>query len=136
MAIQLYLVQPTGDRDEATRESIAEFIASRAGFILMATSYGSLIVAFDEEHLPAVRAHSQVEFVGGVTLDPNGPKAEVLTRIFAENVALQLASRPAVAAVSPLPHPFATARGSSVSPGSAPMRWPVRTGEGGDDYRP
>ena len=69
----------------------------------MATSYGSLIVAFDEEHLPAVRAHSQVEFVGGVTLDPNGPKAEVLTRIFAENVALQLASRPVVAAVSPLP---------------------------------
>lgn len=132
MAIQLYLVQPVGERDDPTRESIAEFIADRAGFILMATSYGSLIVAFDEDHLPAVKAHSQVEFVGGVTLDPNGPKTEALTRIFAENVALQLASRPA-AAVSPLPPPFSPAHVPSVRPGSAPLRWPVRTGGGGDD---
>jgi hypothetical protein len=131
MAIQLYLVQPIGARDEATRESIAEFIAGRAGFILMATSYGSLIVAFDEEHLPAVKAHSQVEFVGGVTLDPNGPQAAALTRIFAENVALQLASRPSVA-TAPLPPPFSTAHLASASPGS-PLRWPVRSGEGGDD---
>ena len=40
----------------------------------MATSYGSLIVAFDDDHLSVVKAHNQVEFVGGVTLDPNGPK--------------------------------------------------------------
>jgi hypothetical protein len=131
MAIQMYLVQPVGERDEPTRESIAEFISERGGYILMATSYGSLIVAFDEEHLPAVKAHSQVEFVGGVTLDPNGPKTEALTRIFAENVALQLASRPSTA-VSPLPPPFSTARMPSVPSGSAPLRWPVRTREGGD----
>jgi hypothetical protein len=131
MAIQLYLVQPVGERDEATRASIAEYVAGLGGFILMATSYGSLIFAFDEEHLPAVRAHSQVEFVGGVTLDPNGPKAEALTRIFAENVALQLASRPAVAA-SRLPAPFSAANLPPASPGSAPLRWPVPTGEGGD----
>jgi hypothetical protein len=132
MAIQLYLVQPTGERDEATRESIADFISGIGGFILMATSYGSLIVAFDEERLSAVKAHGLVEFVGGVTLDPNGPKAAVLTRIFAENVALQLASRPTVTA-GPLPPPFSTAHMPHVPPGSAPMRWPVRAGEGGDD---
>jgi hypothetical protein len=131
MAIQLYLVQPTGERDEATRASIAEYVAGLGGFVLMATSYGSLILAFDEEHLPAVRSHSQVEFVGGVTLDPNGPKAEALTRIFAENVALQLASRPAVA-TSPLPPPFTTANLPAAAPGSTPLRWPVRTDEGGD----
>jgi hypothetical protein len=131
MAVQLYLVQPVGARDEPKRESIAEFIAGLGGFILMATSYGSLIVAFDEEHLPAVKARSEVEFVGGVTLDPNGPKAAALTRIFAENVALQLASRPSVAA-PPLPPPFSTAQLPSAPRGS-PLRWPVRTGEGGDD---
>ena len=68
MAIQMYLVQPTGERDDATPKFIAEFIAERQGFILMATSHGSLIVAFDEDHLPAVKAHRLVEFVGGVTL--------------------------------------------------------------------
>jgi hypothetical protein len=132
MAVQLYLIQPVGDRDEPTRASIAEFIAMLGGFILMATSYGSLIVAFDEDHLAAVKAHNQVEFVGGVTLDPNGPKTEALTRIFAENVALQMASRPSAAA-SPLPPPFSTASMPSVPPGSAPPRWPARSREGGAD---
>lgn len=132
MAVQLYLVQPVGERDDATRESIAEFIAGRGGFVLMATSYGSLIVAFDEEHLSSVKAHSLVEFVGGVTLNPNGPKAEALARIFAENVALQLSSRP-TAAVSPLPSPFSRAQEQPVPPAFAPLRWPVRRGMGGDD---
>jgi hypothetical protein len=132
MAVQLYLVQPVGERDEASRESIAECVAAIGGFILMATSYGSLIVAFDDDHLPTVKAHNQVEFVGGVTLDPNGPKTEALTRIFAENVALQLASRPSAAA-SPLPSPFSTAQLPSVQPGSAPLRWPVRSRGGGEN---
>lgn len=132
MAIQLYLVQPVGERDDAVRESIGEFIAGRGGFVLMATSYGSLIVAFDEDHLPSVKAHSLVEFVGGVTLDPNGPKTEALTRLFAENVALQLASRPAVV-TSSLPPPFSRAHVPSAPPGSPPMRWPVQNGVGGDD---
>lgn len=131
MAIQMYLVQPTGERDDATRESIAEFIAERRGFILMATSHGSLIVAFDEDHLPAVKAHRLVEFVGGVTLDPNGPKTGSLLQIFSENVALQLASRPA-AVVNPLPPPFSTATTPSTPLDHAPLRWPVRSGEGGD----
>ena len=131
MAVQLYLIQPVGERDEPTRESIAEFIAGIGGFILMATSYGSLIVAFDDDHLSVVKAHNQVEFVGGVTLDPNGPKTEALTRIFAESVALQLASRPSIAS-SPLPPPFSTAQMPSVPPGSAPLRWPVRSREGGE----
>jgi hypothetical protein len=132
MAVQLYLVQPVGERDAPTRESIAEFIAERGGFILMATSFGSLIVAFDDEHLPAVKANHLVEFVGGVTLDPNGPQAEALTRVFAENVALQLSSRPA-ASVSPLPAPFSTANVPTFPPDSAPLRWPVQTAEGGGD---
>ena len=130
MGVEMYLVQPKGERDEATRESIAEFIAERGGFILMATSHGSLIVAFDDVHLAAVRSHGQVEFVGGVTLDPNGPQTASLTRVFAENLARQLESRPAAAA-PPLPPPFSSAREPEVEPGSAPLRWPVRTREGG-----
>jgi hypothetical protein len=97
----------------------------------MATSSGSLIVAFDEDHLPAVKQLAQVAFVGGVTMDPNGPKAALLQRIFAENVALQLNSRPA-ATTSPIPPPFSANRLEWLPADQAPLRWPVvPSGEGG-----
>jgi hypothetical protein len=134
MAVQMYLVHPKSREDDATREAIAAFIVSRHGFILMATSYGSLIVAFDDQHLAAVRAHSLVEFVGGVTLNPNGPKADALRRVFAENVARQLTARQAAeAAPSPIPSPFSPAREAAFPPGYRPLYWPVQRDEGGGD---
>jgi hypothetical protein len=130
MGIQMYLVQPRGESDEESRATIAESIALRDGFVLMATSHGSLIVAFDEQHVAAIRAHPMVEFVGGVTLDPNGPQAAALQRVFAENVARQLVSR-GPTSQTPLPPPFVSRTFSTDPADYQPLRWPVRSEEGG-----
>src|SRR5688500_11850504 len=94
MTIQTYLVVMKNNDDDQDRERVAEYISSRSGFTLMVTSRGSLIVAFDDGHLEAVRKHHLIKFVGGVTLfDSKSPYAIELRRLFARNVALQLASR-------------------------------------------
>ncbi len=131
MGIQMYLVQPRSEGDASARESIADFVALRDGFILMATSHGSLIVAFDEQHLAAIKAHPLVEFVGGVTLNPIGAQSASLQRVFAENVARQLTTR-LPAAQPPLPPPFSARTVSSDPTSYQPLRWPVHSEEGGD----
>jgi hypothetical protein len=127
MGVQIYLIQPKDHQDDRSREMIAEFIASRQGFILMATSYGSLIAAFDEAHQSAISAHHLVEFVGGVTLNPDAPGAAALQHMFAENIAMQLADRGFTG------HPNVTAKAASFPLGYRPMRWPSRFEEGGDE---
>jgi hypothetical protein len=124
MAVQIFLVHPKANDDDDVRERIAEFVAQRGGFILMATSYGSLLTAFDDQYLDTVKAHHLVEFAGGVTLNPNAPGAAALQRLFAENVAAQLVDRgmvqpglPALAQPSPLPDAFPL--------GYRPLRWPT-----------
>lgn len=120
MTMQMYLVQPRSREDDAVRARLAEVIANLGGFILMATDYGSLIVAFDDQYVSAVRAHPLVDFVGGVTLDPQGPAADKLQRLFAQNIALQMAGRSQEAsAASPYP------------PGYKPLRWSRAGQEGG-----
>src|SRR5438309_1538897 len=57
MGVQIFLIHPKNNEDDYARESIAEYIAQHGGFILMATSYGSLIAAFDEAYLEGVKAH-------------------------------------------------------------------------------
>jgi hypothetical protein len=120
MAVQMYLVQPK-ESNEAVREEIAEHIAYIQGFILMATSYGSLIVAFDEQYLDAIKRNRLVEFVGGVTFNPDGPAAAQLQQLFAQNVALQLQARQS------------EATGSAFPPGYRPLNWSrvVETEKGG-----
>lgn len=93
MTIQTYLVVMKNNDDDQDREQVAEYISSRRGFTLMVTSRGSLIVALDDGHLETIRKHHLIKFVGGVTLDSNSPCAVELRRLFARNVALQLASR-------------------------------------------
>jgi hypothetical protein len=107
----MYLVQPKERNDEAARVEIAEYIAYHQGFILMATSYGSLLVAIEEQYLDMVKRHHQVEFVGGVSFNPDGPAAAQLQQLFAQNVALQLQSRQSGATGSPFP------------PGYRPLNW-------------
>jgi hypothetical protein len=135
MGIQMFLVHPKDNEDDGTRESIAAFIAQRGGFILMATSHGSLIAAFDDMHLEAVKGHYLVEFAGGVTLNPNAPGTVALQRLFAQNVAVQLAERGMVGS-SPASADKAASASGSFPPGYRPMRWPTHTeesgGEGGD----
>lgn len=93
MAVQMYLVHPKNPEDDSVRQGIVEWIARRGGFVLMATSYGSLIVAMDEKWVELARAQPAVDFIGGVTLNPNGPLAAHLQQIFAQNIAAQLAER-------------------------------------------
>lgn len=122
MAVQIYLVHPKDNNDERAREIIAEYIAACQGFILMASSYGSLIVAFDEQYLGAVKSHHLVEFAGGVTLDPNAPAAAAIRQLFAQNVAAQLVSRGGAMAGDSAQNTF--------PPGYRPLRWPVRDEDG------
>jgi hypothetical protein len=98
MPVQMFVVHPRDGDDDEARGEIAAFIAQRQGFILMATSYGSLIAAFDDVHLDSLKRHPLVDFVGGVTLDPAAPGAAALQRMFAENVAAQLVERGVVGA--------------------------------------
>ncbi len=119
MGMQMYLVQPEDHHNDQARETIAEFIAQRQGFILMATSNGSLIVAFDDSYVDAVKAHPVVKFVGGVTLSPDGPAAMALQRMFAQNVALQLNDRGMVSQGSDTRFPDS----ASFPLGYRPLRW-------------
>ena len=121
MSVQMYLVQPKNLEDDSVREDLAGFIAQRGGFILMATSYGSLIAAFDEKYLDAVKQHHQVEFASGVNLDLNAPGAAALRQVFAQNVAAQLVER-GVTQPGQTPSPQA----SSFPPGYRPLRWNTR----------
>ncbi len=133
MAVQMYLIHPKHNDDDAARERIAEFIARRGGFVLMATSHGSLITAFDDGHIDAVRANELVEFASGVTLNPDAPGAAALQRVFAENVAAQLAERgltPGRPSTSGSP---SAASAHAYPPGYRPMRWPARPDEKGGE---
>jgi len=126
MAVQMYLVHPKNNEDDHAREGIAELIARRGGFVLMATSHGSLIIAMDEKWVDLVRAQPAVDFVGGVSLNPDGPLAAQLQRIFAKNVAAQLVER---GMVSPETKPE-----DRYPPGYRPLRWPAQSSEpGGGD---
>ena len=95
MAVNSYLVQPHSQAqgDDEARMEIAELINSVGGFILMTTSTGSLIAAFDEQFVSLIQAHRAVDFCGGVTLDLKGAAAERLRLMFARNVAAQIGQR-------------------------------------------
>lgn len=93
MAVQMFLVHPKEPEDECGRETLATLIAARGGFILMATSAGSLIAALDDSHIEMLRRHPLVELANGVTLNPTGPAAAKMQRMFAQNVAAQLVER-------------------------------------------
>ena len=100
MAVQVYLVHLQDDHqhDEA-RSAVADLTNQVGGFVLMATSAGSIIAAFDERWVPAFKQHRAVAFCGAVNVNPQGAAAAKLQEMFAANVAAQLASRePAPAA--------------------------------------
>ena len=118
MAVNTYLVHLHDEHhdDDASRGDIAELIAGFGGFMLMATSAGSLIAAFDDQHLGRVKAHRAVAFCGGVNLDPKGRAADRLRALFARNVAAQLITRQAEPQAPSAPPPEFPA-------GYRPLRW-------------
>ncbi len=95
MAHQIFLLQlqPAAAHDDAQREDIARTVLQAGGFVLMAAGDEALIAALDERWLPLLRRHPGVALCGGLQLDPQGAAAEKLRRLFAANVAAQLAGR-------------------------------------------
>lgn len=93
MAHQIFLLQlqPAAAHDDAQREDIARTVLQAGGFVLMAAGDEALIAALDERWLPLLRRHPGVALCGGLQLDPQGAAAEKLRRLFAANVAAQLA---------------------------------------------
>jgi hypothetical protein len=128
MAVNMYLIQPKDAEDDGAREQIAAHIGNLGGFILMATSAGSLLAAFDEAHLGRIKQHVLVEFVGGLSLNPQAPGAAALQRRFAENIALQLAGRTTAPAAGPAAPPAA-----AYPPGFVPLTWRRPTQKAGGE---
>ena len=121
MAIQMYLINLQADcaGDDDVRAGVAEEVARIGGFVLMATSTGALIAAFDECHVPRFQALPAVDFCGGITLDPNGAAADKIRNFFAANVARQLQGRCAPDADAPQASPM-------FPPGYRPLPWARR----------
>ena len=125
MAIQMYIVQTKETDCDDERAAIAGFIAQLGGFVLMATSAGSLIVAFDDQFLSAVKGHHVVDFVGGVSFNPDGPLVEHLQRLFAQNVASQIVEQRGAAPPEPdVQAPGGGEKQPDFPPGYRPIRWP------------
>ena len=125
MAVQMYIVQTREAESDQEREVIADFIAQLGGFVLMATSAGSLIVAFDDQYVNALRGHQVVDFVGGVSFSPEGPLVERLQRLSAENIASQIVEqRGVVAPETDVQAPGGSAKQPDFPPGYRPIRWP------------
>ena len=125
MAVQMYIVQMKDGESDPDREAVAGYIAGIQGFVLMATSAGSLIAAFDEQFADALRALSAVDFVGGVSFNPDGPLVERLQRLFAQNVASQLVERGAQFPITDVQAPGeSTPQQGDFPPGYRPLRWP------------
>ena len=127
MAVQMYIIQMKNEESESDRVAIAEYIAGIQGFILMATSAGSLIAAFDDRFADAVKAHPAVEFAGGVSFNPDGPLVERLKQLFAQNVASQLVERGAQVSVEDASRDAKAPEGNpsqdGFPPGYRPLRW-------------
>jgi hypothetical protein len=132
MSLQLYLVHPKQSEDDDAREQIATFIAQHQGFILMSTSYGSLIAAFDDSLLETVKAFRLVEFASGVTLNPNAPGAAALQQMFVQNIAAQLVERGGSLAGTQQPNRSEPAPGR-FPPGYRPLQWQSRNRFEDDD---
>jgi hypothetical protein len=124
MAIQMYIVQVKNGESDSDRVAIAEYIAGIQGFVLMATSAGSLIAAFDDRFADAVRSHPTVELIGGVSFNPDGPLVEHFQRLFAQNVASQLVERGAQVPGQDAQAPGRSALQDQFPPGYRPLRWP------------
>lgn len=89
MSLQMYIVTFKGAFTEETSRDVQRFVRECGGLILMATRNGPLVL-LNPTKVAAVARHPDVEFVGGVTLDPSGLAADRLQRIFRENLREQL----------------------------------------------
>ena len=89
MATQIYIITLRGGYTHESSRDVQRLVRGLGGYILMATRTGP-IIAIDESRAPLVGRNPLVEFLGPVTLNPNGVAAGILTRIFAENLSKQI----------------------------------------------
>ena len=93
MTTQMYFVRPKSSAPSDANEQIAGFVVQRQGFIMMATGSGALLIAMDDSFLDALKTHSMVDFAGPISFNPHNQAGASLQRLFANNIARQLASR-------------------------------------------
>lgn len=116
MAVQIYLLHlHDAHQGEDGRAAVADHVNQVGGFVLMATSAGSVVAAFDEQWVPALKRHQAVASCGAVTINPHGAAADRLRAMFAANVAAQLRDRGPATTARP-----ATAAGPA---GYRPLQW-------------
>ena len=89
MATQIYIVTLRGGYTPESSRDVQRFVRGSGGYILMVTRTGP-IIAIDDSRAPVVARNPLVEFLGPVSLNPNGVAAGILTRIFAENLSKQI----------------------------------------------
>jgi hypothetical protein len=89
MATQIYIVTLRGGYTPESSRDVQRLVRGSGGYILMVTRTGP-VIAIDDSRAPVVARNPLVEFLGPVTLNPNGVAAGILTRIFAENLSKQI----------------------------------------------
>jgi hypothetical protein len=89
MALQVYIVTLRGEYTPESSRDVQRLVRANGGYILMVTRSGP-IIAIDNSRAALVARNPLVDFLGPVTLNPNGVAAETLTRIFAENLSKQI----------------------------------------------
>jgi len=91
MGMQVYIVTLRGGYTPESSRDIQRVVRASGGYILMVTRSGP-IIAIDDSRAAMLARNPLVDFLGPVTLNPNGAAAGILTRIFAENLSKQLDS--------------------------------------------
>jgi len=90
--MEIFLVRPKVESSADSYEQVAEYVVRHGGYVLMATSGGSLFVAISKGGKETLQACPQVGFVGGVHFDGDSKEARTLKQRFALNAAKQMAS--------------------------------------------
>jgi len=89
MGLQTYIITQNGEYSLDSSRELQLFVRQRGGYILMVTRTGPIIL-IDDSQAHALAGHPLVGFIGPVTLNPRGVAADILQRIFAENLSKQL----------------------------------------------
>jgi hypothetical protein len=89
MAMQIYIVTLRGEYTPDSSRDLQRFVRGCGGYILMVTRNGP-IIAIDDSRAALMARNPLVDFLGPVTLNPSGVAADILTRIFAENLSKQI----------------------------------------------
>lgn len=89
MGLQTYIITPHGEFTDDSARDLLHHVRRSGGYVLMVMQTSS-VIAIDDSQMPAIGRHPQVAFIGPVTLNPNGIAAQMLQRLFAQNLSRQI----------------------------------------------